>query len=83
MPRAMVFSPDRNGLIALRRAEPADAERLHVWRSEASTRRYQPVGSISVESLRDQLAIEARATVDPRLDEGVRWIVEAAEGPVG
>ena len=83
MLRAMTTSFDGIDVIALRRAEPADAERLHAWRSEASARRYQPLRSVSVAQLREQLAIEGKAAVGPRLSDDVRWIVEAADGPVG
>jgi len=83
MLRVMVTSLDGIDAIVLRRAEAVDAERLHAWRSEPSARRYQPLRSVSVARLREQLATEGQATISPRLSDDVRWIVEAAEGPVG
>jgi RimJ/RimL family protein N-acetyltransferase len=69
--------------VTLHRATPADAEIVFAWRSEPSAAYYQPLRSLSLAEVRRQLEALAAPALDPRLDQTVRWIVEAEGDPVG
>jgi RimJ/RimL family protein N-acetyltransferase len=69
--------------VTVRAARPDDAPLLHLWRSERSVRRYQPLASLSAAQLRSELA--ARRFDDLYRSRGDRfdWIVLAHRQPVG
>ena len=68
--------------VALRRAEPADAELFVGWRSEPSAGRFLPPRRLGVDELRARLAAQPKI-VDPELAGNVWFIVEANGRPVG
>ncbi|GIW03829.1 MAG: hypothetical protein KatS3mg059_0449 [Thermomicrobiales bacterium] len=69
--------------VTLRRATVDDASMIHAWRSEASARRYQPLRQISLEAVRELLALRAGIPLSPHARGQVQWVIETAEGPAG
>ena len=69
--------------VSLRAARPEDAPLLHLWRSERSVRRYQPLAPLSTAQLRAELA--ARRFDDLYRARGDRfdWIVSLRRQPAG
>ena len=69
--------------VALRAARPEDAPLLHLWRSERTVRRYQPLAPLSTAQLRAELA--ARRFDDLYRARGDRfdWIIQVRRQPVG
>ena len=69
--------------VTLRRVSPADAEMIYAWRSESSTRRYQPIRQIPLDAVREQLIHRSRQPIDPSFDSAAQWVVQAAGTSVG
>ena len=69
--------------VEVRPARPEDAALLHLWRSEKSVRRYQPLAPLSTSQLRAELA--ARRADDLWRNRGDRfdWIVLVHRQPAG
>ena len=69
--------------VRLRAARPEDAPLLHLWRSERSVRRYQPLAPLSTTQLRAELA--ARRFDDLYRSRGDRfdWIIDVHRQPAG
>ena len=78
-PRHRPVSPE----VEVRPARPEDAALLHLWRSEKSVRRYQPLAPLSTSQLRAELA--ARRADDLWRNRGDRfdWIVLVHRQPAG
>ena len=69
--------------VRLRRVRPEDAELVLAWRTEAGTRRYQPLRQVSLAQLREMLAERGARPLTPDLTGTAQWLIEAAAGPVG
>jgi RimJ/RimL family protein N-acetyltransferase len=69
--------------VYLRRAGPADAELILAWRSEPSTRRFQPLRQLTLTQLRQVLNERAARALGPGLTGEVQWLIVATEGAVG
>ena len=69
-------------VVTLRRATPADAERILTWRAEPTAAIYQPLRPMTLPRLRAMLA-EEQSVIGPWTEGRLRWIVEADDIPVG
>lgn len=69
--------------VNIRRAEPEDASLLHAWRSEPSTRRYQPTAQLDVDTLRRQLADRQKTELSTTATGKMQWIILFDEEPTG
>jgi ribosomal-protein-alanine N-acetyltransferase len=76
-------APTSGSPVTLRRVSPADAEMIFAWRSEPSTRRYQPIRQIPLDAVREQLTRRSRHPIDPSFDGEAQWVVQASGTPVG
>jgi RimJ/RimL family protein N-acetyltransferase len=71
------------GRIALRPARSSDSSLLAFWRSEPSVRRFQPLGSISAQQIRAELARQTHTDLTRRRGDKFQWIVECDDHPAG
>lgn len=69
--------------VCIRRAEPGDASLLHAWRSEPSTRRYQPTAQLDVDTLRRQLADRQKTELSTTVVGKMQWMIQFEREPVG
>ena len=78
-----MIAPSPDPGVALRPARPEDAPLLHLWRSERTIRRFQPLAPLSTAQLRAELA--ARRFDDLYRARGDRfdWIVTVHRQPAG
>lgn len=68
--------------VCIRRAEPEDASLLHAWRSEPSTRRYQPTAQLDVDTLRRQLADRQKTELSTTVVGKMQWMIQFEREPV-
>lgn len=69
--------------VTIRRAAPDDAEVIHGWRREPTTRRYQPIRDLPLEQVRSQLVERAGRQLGPEVEGELQWVIEAERTPVG
>lgn len=69
--------------ITLRPTREADAELLNLWRSEPSVAEHQPLGSVSVQRLRTELAAQDHAELYRNRGEKFQWIILYGDQPAG
>ena len=69
--------PDEDTLaVVIRPMEPNDAPLLRLWRSEASVRRHQPLGSVSARQIRAEITARRHHDLDRQRGERFDWVVE-------
>lgn len=69
--------------IALRPAQAADAPLLKQWREEASVRRHQPLGEVTLGQLRSDLAQQSAADLRRGRGPKFQWVILVDERPAG
>ena len=69
--------------ITLRPTREGDAELLNLWRNEPSVGRYQPLGPVTVQRLRAELAAQDHRELYQGRGEKFQWIVEHGRQPAG
>ena len=69
--------------VALRAARPEDAPLLHLWRSERTVRRYQPLAPLSTAQLRAELATRRFDDLYRSRGDRFDWIVNVHRQPAG
>jgi len=69
--------------VRIRRAEPDDAGLLHAWRSQPSTRRYQPTAQLDIDTLHRQLTDRRKLELSPTMAGKIQWIILYDEEPAG
>ena len=69
--------------IDLRPAQPADAALLKHWREEASVRRHQPLGEVTLGQLRADLAQQSTADLRRGRGQKFQWLILVGDQPAG
>jgi len=69
--------------IQLSRIKPADAEMLLNWRSEAGTRKHQPIVQLPLDDLRAAISARSHLLINPAAFGNFQYMVEAERQPVG
>ena len=69
--------------VDIRPARPEDAALLHLWRSERSIRRFQPLAPLSPAQLRSELATRRPEDIWRSRGDRFDWIVLAHRQPAG
>lgn len=69
--------------VTLRPTREGDAELLNLWRSEASVGRYQPLGTVTVQRLKSELASQDHAELYRSRGDKFQWIIQYGNQPAG
>ena len=69
--------------VTLRPTREGDAELLNLWRREPSVGRYQPLGTITVQRLKTELAGQDHSELYRSRGEKFQWIIESGGQPAG
>jgi ribosomal-protein-alanine N-acetyltransferase len=75
--------PVPGGDVEIRPARPEDAALLHLWRSEKTVRRYQPLAPLSAVQLRGELAARRPEDIWRARGDRFDWIVLVHRQPAG
>ncbi len=69
--------------VSLRPTREGDADLLNLWRQEASVVRFQPLGSVSLQRLRAELAAQNHRDLHRGRGEKFQWVVLHGRQPAG
>lgn len=69
--------------VTLRPTRQGDAELLKLWRGESSVGRYQPLGMVTVERLKIELAAQDHGELYRSRGEKFQWIIQYGSQPAG
>jgi ribosomal-protein-alanine N-acetyltransferase len=69
--------------VTLRPTREGDAELLHLWRGEPTVGRYQPLGAVTVQRLRAELAAQNHRDLYRGRGEKFQWIIQHHDRPAG
>lgn len=69
--------------VTLRPTREGDAELLSQWRNEPSVGRYQPLGAVTLQRLRAELAAQNHRDLYRGRGDKFQWIIELEGQPVG
>jgi RimJ/RimL family protein N-acetyltransferase len=69
--------------VSLRPARPEDAPLLHLWRSERTVRRFQPLAPLSTAQLRTEIATRRFDDLYHARGDRFDWIVSVFRQPAG
>ncbi|MBA2521104.1 MAG: GNAT family N-acetyltransferase [Chloroflexia bacterium] len=72
-----------SGPVTIRRATADDAELIFAWRNEPAAQRYQPLRTLSLARVRQNLSDRAALELGPHVSGELQWIIVAAARPVG
>ena len=69
--------------VTLRPTREGDAELLNLWRSEASVGLYQPLGTITLQRLKTELAAQDHSELYRSRGDKFQWIIQYGSQPAG
>ncbi len=69
--------------ISLRPTREGDAELLNLWRLEPSVGRFQPLGAVSLQRLRTELASQNHQDLRRGRGDKFQWIIQHGQQPAG
>jgi len=69
--------------VTLRPTREGDAELLNLWRHEPTVGRYQPLGAITIERLRTELATQDHRQLYQNHGDKFQWIIQYGDRPAG
>ena len=69
--------------VTLRPTREADAELLALWRSEPSVGEHQPLGAVTVQRLRTELAAQDHRELYRSRGDKYQWVIQYGNQPAG